>query len=113
MTDKQINTYFGEAVNYADPDAFASDVALALLDPYAPDQQPDAALFDQLRILWHVACDPFRDFLALVGLSQTECSIRFCIPLRTVQGWSGVSRSSPPYLRLMIAELTGVLRVRD
>ena len=51
MTDKQIYAYFCEAVHYADPDAFASDVALSLLDPEDPDQEVDPETVAQLRIL--------------------------------------------------------------
>lgn len=113
MTDKQIYAYFCEAVHYADPDAFASDVALSLLDPEDPDQEVDPETVAQLRILWHVANDPFKGFLHLLGLNQSSCSRRFCIPLRTVQGWALDSRTPPAYIRLMMAELTGLLRVRS
>ncbi len=109
MTDKQIYTYYGEAAHYTDPDAYASDVACSLLDPDDPDQEPDAALFDQLRTLWHVANDPFKGLLRRMGLSQTQCAVRFCIPLRTIQDWAGERRGCASYLRLMMAEATGVV----
>lgn len=112
MTNKQIYQYFGEAANYTDPDAYASDVALSLLDPNDPDQKVDMALFEQLRTLWHVANDPFRDLLGIMGLTQTQCSIRFCIPLRTVQDWAGGRRTPAPYVRLMMAELTGIVTLQ-
>lgn len=113
MTSKQIYHFFGEAGSYTDPDAYASDVALSLLAPDDPDQKVDMALFGQLRALWHVANDPFRDLLEIMGLNQSQCSRRFCIPLRTVQDWAGERRSSPPYVRLMMAELTGIVSLRD
>ncbi len=113
MTDKQIYTLYGEASNYTDPDSYASDASLSLLDPDDPGQEADMALFEQLRILWYVANDPFKGLLNLMGLTQTECSIRFCIPLRTVQGWALGERTAPPYVRLMMAELTGIIKIRD
>lgn len=112
ITDKQIYVLFGEAANYTDPDAFASDAALAALDGDNADQEIDIELFEQLRILWHVSADPFRVLLKSMGLTQSQCSTRFCIPLRTVQHWAEGSRSSPPYLRLMMAEATGMLKIR-
>jgi len=112
MTDKQFYTLYGEAANYSDPDAFASDVALSLLPPDNPEQEVDIALVDQLHVLWHVANAPFKDLLALLGLNQTQCAVRFCIPLRTVQGWALGERQAPPYVRLMMAELTGVIKLR-
>lgn len=109
MTDKQIYAYYGEATNYTTPDAYASDVALSLLDPEDPSQEVDMAFAGQLVTLWHVANDSFKDFLRLIGLTQTKCATRFCIPLRTVQGWAGETRQAPLYLRLMMAEATGAV----
>jgi len=55
---------------------------------------------------------PFRDLLREMGLSQTACSRRFEIPLRTIQNWVSQApaayRECPPYVRLMMAELTGI-----
>lgn len=113
MTNKQIYQHFGEAANYDDPDAFASDVALSLLDPEDPSQEVDMGLYEQLRTLWRVSNAPFRELLALLGLNQSQCATRFCIPLRTVQGWALGERVPPPYLRLMMAEATGILKIRD
>lgn len=113
MTDKQIHRYFAETTAYADPDAFASDVSLSLLDPEDPDQQIDMAVFDQLRTLWHIINDPFKVFLASLGLTQTQCATRFCIPLRTVQGWALGERACPSYIRLMMAELCGAVTLRS
>lgn len=113
MTDKQIYAYFGEAANYTDPAAYASDVALSLLDPEDPGQEVDAATVEQLISLWHVANDPFRDLLTSMGLSISQCSARFCIPYRTVQDWAAERRSCAPYIRLMMAELTGLVQLRE
>lgn len=113
MTDKQIYLLLGETSNYADPDAFDSDAALSLLDPDDPAQEVDMALFEQLRTLWHVANDPFKALLERMGLGQTQCSIRFCINLRTVQHWANEDRVCPPYIRLMMAEAMGLLHIRD
>lgn len=113
MTEKQIYWLYGEAANYNDPDAFASDAALSLLDSDDPGQEVDMALFGQLQALWGVANDPFRALLEHMGLNQTQCSTRFCIPLRTVQDWAGERRTPPPYVRLMMAEAVGLLDIRD
>lgn len=51
----------------------------------------------------------FRDLLSMAGLSQSECSRRFHIPLRTVQNWARGENTCPSYVRLMMAELTGLL----
>lgn len=55
---------------------------------------------------------PFRDLLQAMGLTQSECSRRFEIPLRTIQNWAARSpeayRECPLYVRLMMAELAGI-----
>jgi len=51
---------------------------------------------------------PFRDLLKAMDLTQTECCRRFEIPLRTVQHWANGDRECPSYVRLMMAELTGI-----
>jgi hypothetical protein len=114
MTDKQLSDIWADAQTAPDPDAFASDWALssAALDPEDPDQEIDLERFEQLRTLWHVAHDPFRDLLRRLGLRQIDCATRFCIPIRSVQDWTGERRTPPPYLRLMMAEAVGLVRLR-
>lgn len=51
---------------------------------------------------------PFRDLLKAIDLNQSECSRRFEIPLRTIAHWAAGDRECPPYVRLMMAELTGI-----
>lgn len=108
MTDKEIYHLFCEAANYTDPDAFVSDITFPLLDQDNPGQKAGAEIFGQLRTIWHIANDPFRAFLSCIGLTQTQCSLRFCVPLRTVQDWAGGRRNPPIYVRLMMAELEGL-----
>ena len=42
-----------------------------------------------------------------MGLSQSACAKRFCIPLRTVQGWALEERDPPAYVRLLLARAAG------
>ena len=114
MTDKLFYQIWGDAHQVSEADAFASDwvQSTAFLDPEDPDQEIDMELFQQLRTLWEVAHIPFRELLERMGLRQTACSTRFCIPLRTVQGWALGERECPPYVRLMMAEAVGLVRLR-
>ena len=113
LTDKQLYSCFPKATASPDPDAFAADAVLSLLDSAGPAQEADPDLLCQLRTLWQVANAPFRDLLDLMGLNQTQCATRFCIPLRTVQDWAGGRRAAPLYLRLMMAEAMQLLDLRD
>ena len=49
--------------------------------------------------------DSFSEFLKAVGLTQSELSRRFEIPLRTVQGWALGERACPPYIIKMMSEI--------
>jgi DNA-binding transcriptional regulator YiaG len=64
-------------------------------------------LIEPLRRIWRVHNVSFRDFLADLGLSQSACARRFCVPLRTVQGWALGERTCPRYVRMMMAQLMG------
>ena len=114
LTDKQICTLYTEAPHYQDPNAYVADMLTSslLLDLAVPDQESPVELGDGLHTLWHVVNAPFAVLLQRMGLTQTECAMRFCIPLRTVQGWAGETRSAPPYVRLMMAELMGIVNLR-
>lgn len=101
MNDKQRYYALGEACNYADPDAYASDLALSSMFEGA---EITSELLEQLRRIWSIANAPFRDLLKSWELSQTACAVRFCIPLRTVQSWALGERSCPVYVRLMMDE---------
>ena len=113
MTDKLFCEIWRDACACADPDAFASDWALSSAFAVPGDPDIDMELHQALLDLWHVAHDSFRELLAQLGLKQTGCATRFCIPLRTVQGWALGERECPPYLRLMMAEAVGYLVLRD
>lgn len=93
MTDFQ--AAFNAAPRYDNPDAYAAEFG------------------DKARILWDVACLPFRDFLALTEFNRARLARRFCIPLRTVDDWLAGKRNPPPYVRLLLAECTGIINRRD
>ena len=112
MTDKLFAEIWADAQEINDIDAFSSDWALSsALLPEDAEMDPD--LWQQLRTLWEVAHLPFRDLLGRMGLKQIGCSTRFCIPLRTVQGWALGERECPSYVRLMMAEATGLVQLRS
>lgn len=111
MTDTQITHAFSEAPAYKDPDVFVSDLLLssAFIDPDDPADEPDLTQIAPLRRIWQAANLPFKALLSELGLTQTGLSKRYGIPLRTVQGWAGETRTPPLWLRLMLADLAGWL----
>lgn len=53
----------------------------------------------------------FRAQLKAMHMTQSGCARRFRVPLRTLQGWALGERECPIYIRLMMAEITGLLEV--
>ena len=110
MNDTQLTLAINEAPNYTDPDAFVSDILLsaAFIEPGDDDAQPDLSQIDDLRTVWTVVAAPFRDYLALLGMGQSELSRTHHVPLRTVQNWAIGATSCPTYARIMLAQLHGL-----
>jgi len=107
MTSEQLSLSWAEAAQYSDPDAFASDLILSeMFLPEDPAAEPDLSLVPALRQIHRAAAGSFRDFLAVVGETQSSLSRRYGIPLRTVQGWTLGERQCPPYVRRLIYELS-------
>lgn len=111
MTDSLFQSIWQDAQQITDIDAFVFDWALssALLPD---DADIDPALVDQLQLLWRVANAPFKTLLSMMGLTQIKAMTRFCIPRRTIQNWAAEVRPCPPYIRLFMAEVTGLLSLR-
>jgi len=55
----------------------------------------------------------FREQLKAMHLTQSGCARRFRVPLRTLQGWALGERDCPLCIRLMMAEITGLLEVPE
>lgn len=95
MADRGFQEAFNAAPRYDSPDTYAAEFG------------------DAARPLWGVACLPFRDFLALTGYTRAGLARRYCIPLRTVDDWLAEKRNPPPYVRLLLAEATGIVNRED
>lgn len=105
MNDKQIYFAFSEAGNYKDVDAFISDISLssAMEDITITD-----TLLEQLRNIWKCYHYSIKEISEITGLSQTQISTRYMIPLRTVQHWFNGDREIPMYIKLMVCENLGL-----
>lgn len=116
MTHKQYYEAVSEIPNYADRDAFTSDVALSITSLEESDKDIDlVAIADQLGMIWDAYHMSVKDLRAVTGLSQVAFAERFLIPRRTVENWessSANSRDCPLYTRMMIADLLGLLPER-
>ena len=108
MTDKLLNTLWAAALDYTDRDAYVSDWALSSALGDAPAEDVPADRVEELGYLWDAAHLTIRDIRAHTGLSQAAFASRYCIPRRTVENWESGVRSCPDYLRLLLAQVTGL-----
>lgn len=104
MTDKEFCLLFGEALNSSARDAFVSDWAMSSM--WTEDADP-IRLAEICGAVWDLAHLSVADIRAHTGLTQAAFAARFCIPIRTVQNWE-LRGGCPPYVRLMMARLSGM-----
>lgn len=67
---------------------------------------------DILDNIWDIAHLTTRDIRQHLGLTQAAFAERFCISLRTIEGWEAGRREPPKYIILALAELSGMLTVK-
>lgn len=78
------------------------------MDEYGDDT--DRLVSDMCNI-YQVSHMTMPDLLSASGLTKAAFSRRFLIPLRTVENWVSGIRPCPIYVRLMIADLLGLVTV--
>ena len=108
MTDKLFFTIFGAALDAAGRDAFVSDWSLSSAWDDAPDADIPADRIAALGGIWDAAHLTIRDIRQHTGLSQVAFATHYCIPRRTLEDWERGARSCPSYLRLLLAQATGL-----
>ena len=78
------------------------------MDEYGEDTD---RLASDMRNIYQVSHMTMLDLLFASGLTKAAFSRRFLIPLRTVENWVSGIRPCPIYVRLMIADLLGLVAV--
>lgn len=110
MTDKLFHTLWADALATADRDAYISDRVLSSAWGDAPEDDIPVDRLDLLGRLWDAAHLTIKDIRAVSGLSQAAFAVRYCIPRRTVENWESGTSACPDYLRLLLAQATGLYR---
>ena len=115
------NTYLllGEAKAASSEELFLAEWATSSIfdpDPDAPDPDYDQ-IVRYLRDIWTAAHVTIREIRQHTGLTQEAFAQAYAIPRRTLQNWErtdGVeARSCPPYLVLLLAQVTGLVDVLE
>lgn len=108
MTDKLFNALWSASLDSGDRDTYISDWALSSIWGDSPDADIPTERVEMLSRLWGVAHLSVRDIRAHTGLSQATFAVRYCIPRRTIENWESGDRQCPDYLRLLLAQATGI-----
>lgn len=110
-TIKQYNACLSEVENYSDKDAFVSDLALSDILENEETADIPSERIEWLGELWEAYNRSIKDIAKAANLSQRKLAERFGIPYRTVSDWATGKRSCNVYLRLMMQECLGLLKV--
>ena len=84
-------------------EAFLSNIAQSIKDDTAGCVDMDA---EKARIekLWSIAKMPFKELIALTGMTQRAFAKGAGVPERTMQHWCSGSRACPEYVKMLLAE---------
>lgn len=106
IDSKNFYLLWGEALESSDRDTYVSEWSTSSI------WQEDAdllAIADKLARIWDVAHMSVTDIRRAAGMTQMDFAQRFCVPKRSVENWCSGSRKCPDYIRLMMAELLGII----
>ena len=111
MTHDQFYAAVSEVSNYTDRGAYVSDLALSSMWGDDADSILISVSVGMLWDAWHMSVKELR---AVTGLSQAAFARRFLIPRRTVENWEStkVPNECPLYIRMLIADVLGLLPAR-
>lgn len=110
MTATQFNFCVQEALNFTDPDAYVSELALSDIWGDAPDATIPQKRLDDLRQIYAAVNRNVRDIAAAVEISHRKLAERFCVPYRTMESWCSGDRQCALYVRLMMQECLGLFK---
>ena len=108
MTLKQYKFCIQELPNYADSDAYVSDLALSDIWGDTPEDGIPEERINQLRAIYQTASMTVPEIAKAAGLNITQMSARFAVPYRTMQDWFAGARSCSLASRLMMQECLGL-----
>lgn len=116
MTDRQIFRLASEALEYSDVEQYISDCYLSdIFSASDRDNNPffyaDKKLIEEMRNIWEVARMSSIELRKKSGLTQEDFGNRFCISKRTVESWDADRRNIPLHVKMMAAEIIGLLKV--
>lgn len=109
MTDKQFYFCVNETYNYDDRDTYISDIALSSIWGDDADGDIPNDRIASVGQIWDAVHRSVKQIADDAGISQRKLAERFCIPYKTVEGWTS-NKKCAIYFRLAMQECLGLLR---
>ena len=104
------NLCVSESLNYADKDAFVSDIALSSVWEDDLEAEMPQDRIEWLGNIWDASHRDIKSIAKAAGMSQRALARRFCIPIRTVEEWGRGKNGCALHIRLMMQECLGLVK---
>lgn len=111
MTIVQYHAVMAAMADCADREDFISEAALSTIWGDPLEAEIPAERIELLGTLWDTAHRSIKEIAAAAGLSNRKLAERFGIPYSTMEDWSAGARKCNPYIRMMMQECLGLLRI--
>lgn len=107
MTDKLFYRMWHDALDQPSKELYIAEYGYPdWFDEISQDPDVIVSILSDIHEVAHMSV---RDIISRSGLTQAAFSVRFCIPLRTVEDWATGKRKCADYIRLMIARQLSLL----
>lgn len=101
MTDKLFAKLWQDALAQPDCELYIAEYGYP--DWFGEISEDTDKVVSTLTAIHNVAHMSVREMLKEAKLTQNAFSVKFCIPLRTVENWAAEVNKCPDYTRLLIA----------
>ena len=107
MTNKLFKKLFQDALEQPDCEQYIAEYGYP--DWFDDISQDVDEIIKILKNIHYAANCSMRQLVSESGMTQAAFAERFFVPLRTLEDWVAGRRTPPPYVKLMMAELIGVI----
>lgn len=107
MTDKLFCKLWKDAL--AQPDKIMYIAEYGYPNWFDEISQDTSEIIQILENIHDIAHMSIRDIIEKSGMTQSAFSIKFCIPLRTIEDWATDKRKCADYIRLMVSKELGFI----
>lgn len=109
MTPSQFDLCWSEVPNYADRDAYISDLALSSMWGDEPESEIPAERIELLGRIHDASCMTAADLVKASGLTRRDFAMLYGIDYSTLTKWCRGERPMPNHVQVMLTRLLGLI----